>query len=412
MSLGALIHPRAGLVLDERHLGRDAILQHAKASSPLSGVVETPAGDPLTALSTLDAAWRGGALPMPCRGLGQPRSLPYASIEGALLLRTSGSTGEPRLATFSVEALSWSVAAIGQSLGLEPGDRIGLVAPVDHGFGLIGVLLAGLAAGAQVVVAGGAFAEERASRVARGRCTVVAAVPSVLDGLVQALPAEARGRVRQLGSAGGPLSPAVVDRLRTACPKAVLLNQYGCTEAGPRLTICRSDAPVFDRGSVGQPLPGVQIEIDQGEIVFSSPGQMMGYLGQPDATAQAACRLSTGADGWRTGDLGRVEGGALYVEGRRDDRVKIRGEWVDLGAISASVTALGATQAFATTVSGGAAEPRVVVLYVRDEPLRALDVLPHLPPGIVPRLRRVDALPALPSGKLDRVAAHALAEIT
>lgn len=410
MRLGDLLHPRASLFLDGRRLDRDAILRYAAEVPPISSVVEVPAHDPLTALAYLDAAWRGGGLPLPSRGVKAPRPLPPSSFDAALLLRTSGSTGTPRSAAFTGEAIRWSARTIADTLGWSTEDNIGLIAPADHGFGLVGVLLAGLSSGAGVTAGQAAFAEERAQALEGAGCTAVAAVPSVLDGVIEAMSTTARRRLRQIGSAGGPLTTAVAARLHERCPRATLVNQYGCTEAGPRLTACFSTDPSFEEGSVGRPLDGITLELHDGEVVFSSPGQMCGYLGDPQASTQARCELSTGSDGWRTGDLGRLDRGRLYLNGRLDDRVKLRGAWVDLAAVTAIVQAAGAREAFATTSPDHSREPRLIVLYTAEKALRLVDLLPTLPPGLVPRLVRIEALPHLPSGKLDRLAAQRIAE--
>lgn len=400
-----LVHPRARLVVGERVLDRDALVAVESSTEAMTGVWVVPATDPLAVWSGWVAAASGGGAILPDREASAPRPLSIR-VEGevSLVLRTSGSTGTSRLAAFEGRAVAWSAETIARSLSWTPDDRIGLVAPVDHAFGLIGVMLAGLSAGATVVAAQGAFAEDRAARIGAHGCTVIAGVSSVVDGVVRHLDDEARRRVRQIGTAGGPLRLSDAQRWREVCSGAVVVNQYGCTEAGPRLTACFSDDPVFDAGSVGRPLPGVEIAVVDGEVVFASPGQMTGYLDDPGSSAARTCDLPSGARGWRTGDAGRVEGDGVWITGRLDDRVKVRGEWVDLAVVVAAAQREGAEEAFAAEVPQGSG--RVWLLYAGPHPLTPTALLPHLPRGVVPRLRRVDALPRLGHGKVDRVRAR------
>jgi long-chain acyl-CoA synthetase len=101
-------------------------------------------------------------------------------------------------------------------------------------------------------------------------------------------------------------------------------NGYGLTEAGTALTLDRLDPPRPE--TVGEPLPGVELRIDDpdeegvGEILARGPTIMRGYLDDPELTAE------TIVDGWlRTGDLGRLEGGALRILGRRKNMIVTEG---------------------------------------------------------------------------------------
>ncbi len=90
-----------------------------------------------------------------------------------------------------------------------------------------------------------------------------------------------------------------------------VLQGYGLTETGPVITVTRPDARKL--GSVGLPLPGVQVRLsEQGEILTRGPHVSPGYYKQPDATRESF------VDGWfRTGDLGRWdEDGFLFLQGR------------------------------------------------------------------------------------------------
>jgi acyl-CoA synthetase (AMP-forming)/AMP-acid ligase II len=202
--------------------------------------------------------------------------------------------------------------------------------------------------------------------------------------------------VRSLGSAGGPLSEALRRRLVDAFPAAVVWNQYGCTEAGPRLTACPSTDEGFARGSVGRPLEGVELRIeeidgkkeDEGEVVFRADTAMIGYLGHP------------GGEWIRTGDLGRLIDGHLFLRGRVDEVVKVRGQKVSLALVRSAAERAGARAAIALAV-GDPAE--IALAYEGDVELARTAIARDLPLEALPsRLVRLPELPRLPSGKPDR----------
>ena len=101
-----------------------------------------------------------------------------------------------------------------------------------------------------------------------------------------------------------------------------LFEGYGMTEAAPVLTVTRPGDKIIP-GSVGRPLPGIDVRIDQpdangvGEVVAKGPNVMAGYYQNAEATAQAI------KDGWlHTGDLGRFdEDGNLYIVGRKKEMI-------------------------------------------------------------------------------------------
>jgi long-chain acyl-CoA synthetase len=126
------------------------------------------------------------------------------------------------------------------------------------------------------------------------------------------------GRVRYMISGGSSLPPEV---LKTFYGMGFdFFEGYGLTETSPVLSVTTpKKKPVL--GSVGQPLPGVEVKIDSpdasgvGEVIARGRNVMAGYWENPEATAQAI------RDDWfYTGDLGRFDqDGNLFIVGRSKD---------------------------------------------------------------------------------------------
>jgi acyl-CoA synthetase (AMP-forming)/AMP-acid ligase II len=134
-----------------------------------------------------------------------------------------------------------------------------------------------------------------------------------------------------VGSA--PLAPATLKKLQDAMPQASVINSYGLTEAGPAFITMPKEEASRRIGSVGLPMPPMEVSVvdpdtdaprpphEVGELLVRLPGKRREYYKDDAATASTWT-----ADGWlRTGDLAYLdEDGFVYISGRIKDMI-IRG---------------------------------------------------------------------------------------
>ncbi len=388
MTLSIFTHRDFAIRIGGRTVGRREIIAEARPLmsriARIAGeghVVEVPAFDPVILLASLEAAWRTGRVPMPGRMLAST-SLPPTNAE--LVIRTSGSTGKSKHVAFDLLSVATSAQRIARYLEIDRRDRVAVLSPLTHGFGLVGQLFAAIVSGAEAIWAALPFPDEQAA--ALEDATVIQGVAYTLS---RALDAGLVARsARTFGTAGGPLPRSLAKRLRTQFPSATIWNQYGCTEAGPRLTACPSTDPAFEEGSVGRPIEGVTLSLSDGRIAFRTDTAMRGYLDAPSV--------------FETGDVGRIdENGNLFVLGRADEVVKVRGAKVCLREVAAAFEACGANAAVAFL---SPEEDAVVwAAYESSSEITRRDL--RLPRESLPsRAWRVPSLARLPSGKIDRAA--------
>ena len=314
----------------------------------------------------------------------------------AVVIATSGSTGEPKGAQLSAAALLHSARASLAAIGARPGERWLCPLPVSHVAGL-GVLVRSLVAGTTPVVTE-RLGPGETSLGALG-CRHVSLVPTQLRRLLATGADVAAFSTILLGGAAVPAG--LLASARAAGARVV--TTYGMSET--------CGGCVYD----GVPLAGVSVRTATGgRIEISGATLFSGYQGRPDLTRRAL------ADGWFvTSDLGSLDGaGRLTVHGRADEMINTGGEKVAPADVAA---VLETCPGVAEAVVIGEPDPewgeRVTAIVVPDDPaappalavLRAA-VTQRLPPFAAPRaLVLVADVPLLASGKPDIEALRRLA---
>ncbi len=342
-----------------------------------------------------------------------------------LLLFTSGSSGPPKGVLLGRDGLAANVDAILRYLPLRPAHRTAIILPLSYSYALVGQALAGLRAGATLLLLGDQrYPTLQLDTMAWLEAQGLSAVPTSLKLLARARlesPQAPAPRLDYLASAGARLDEQTVALARQAFPGARLFNQYGLTEASPRVAALGDDHPAFARGAAGFPLEGIEVWIadeagarlpagQSGAVYVRGPSVMLGYLDDPDATARV---LS--ADGaLRTGDVGFLDQeGALHVEGRDDGVVKVAGERVGLESIAEALPGVpGVRDAALVALPDEALGSRLVAFLEGDasrETVRA--AVRGLRPAQRPGLVFVAALPRTARGKIDLVELKQMASL-
>jgi long-chain acyl-CoA synthetase len=277
------------------------------------GVPVLAAGD----LSTVAA----GALPAPDT---RPGDL-------ALLIYTSGSTGRPKGVMLDHANLTAMGASIGAALRLSGDDNCLLVLPLFHVNAILVSCLAPIMAGGQVTILARFAPDTFLAAISRYRATYFSAVPAIYARLAE-LPEDQLGDLSSVRFAVCGAAPVSAELLRRSESRFgfPIIEGYGLTEGTCATTINPPDG-LRKPGTVGVALPGQQVAIERpdgslaatgerGEVVIKGPNVMRGYLGRPQATAEAI------VDGWlHTGDVGVLDGdGYLTIVDRIKDMI-IRG---------------------------------------------------------------------------------------
>ena len=283
-------------------------------------------------------------------------ALPDVAIredDAATILYTSGTTGRPRgavcthrgiaalvrLQVFHGTRMFLLAAARGRFAERPAGPPCNLVStPLFHVSGLYTGAVTPLATGIKTVWTTGRFDPVKVMRlIERERVTSWGPMGTMLHRVMEH-PDVGRydlSSITMIGSGGAPTPPALLARMREVFPNArsAMGLGYGLTEGTALATLHWGEELEARPGSVGRPLPTVEIEIrdldgkpvpegNEGEIWIRGPLVMKEYWRRPRETAEAI-----GPGRWlRSGDVGRLEDGYLYVDSRRRDLILRGGE--------------------------------------------------------------------------------------
>lgn len=354
----------------------------------------------------------------------EPRdSSPEASPDDvALVIYTSGTTGPAKGAMFSHRGIAANAEVSAIMAGSQGGDRVLVSMPLFH-VGGAATALASILGGVPLTILAEATPEALVEAIEAG-CTRAFLVPAVLARMLHAGPRErqALASLSLLTYGGSPCPRPILEEALAAMPDTEFVQVYGMTELCGRVTAL-SDAAHRDLthperlAAAGQVIEGTDVRVvdprtlrdvapgGTGELWFRTPKRMIGYLGQPEATAQVIVE-----GGWvRTGDIGRIdEEGFIFIVDRLKDLIISGGENIfspeveaviaehpsvaEVAVIGMPDPAMGeSVMAVVVAVPGATIDPAALMAYSRERLAgfkcpRAVEV--------------VDALPRNASGKV------------
>ncbi len=277
----------------------------------------------------------------------------------ASLIFTSGTTGKPKAVMLSHKNFTNMISMLSSVLDMDITDGVLSVLPMHHTFEFSAGFLTPFSNGTQITYLNELTAEDLSRTIENGHVTGMVGVPALWEMLHRRIKTRLRergdwiadmadnviefnawirdntpfnlgpivffpihqgmgGKMRYLISGGSALSEKVQKDLHGL--GFTVLEGYGLTESSPVLTVARPGNKLL-RGSVGKPLPGVEVKIENpdangvGEVVARGQNVMVGYYNNEEATDAVL------QDRWlRTGDLGKLdEDGNLYIVGRSKD---------------------------------------------------------------------------------------------
>ena len=347
----------------------------------------------------------------------------------AILLFTSGTTGEPKGVVISHRNVVGNVSQFRELLDAKESDAILASLPFFHTFGSTVTLWYPLIEGVRIVTYPNPLeGAKNAALIERYKLTFLLATPTFLRVYLRKAEPEQLRTLRLIITGAEKLPLDLATHFEKRFDKKVF-EGYGLTETAPVVSVNLPDPeprkpgeqvqPSSRLGSVGRLAPGMAAEIrepetdrrlslhDTGMLWLRGANIFEGYLHDPKRTAEIL------RDGWlKTGDIGRFdEDGFLYIEGRLSRFSKIGGEMVPHETIEQKIIDL-------LELSGRDERP-IAIVGVQDEAkgealvlLSAVDLdlaelrkklqeagVPNL--WIPKNVQRVEAIPVLASGKLD-----------
>jgi acyl-CoA synthetase (AMP-forming)/AMP-acid ligase II len=266
----------------------------------------------------------------------------------AVLLFTSGTTGEPKAAILRHANLTSYVISTVEFMGSEEGEAALVSVPPYHIAG-VSAILTGCYSGRRIVHLDAFTPEAWVDAAAAEEITHAMVVPTMLGRILDVL--EARGEslpaFKAISYGGGRMPLPVIERAMALLPHVDFANAYGLTETSSTIAILGpddhrmaiySDDPLVQRrlGSVGRPLPSLEVEIRglNGEVLGPNQSGEV-YVRGEQVSGEYQGKKVTDEQGWfATNDGGFLDDeGYLFLEGRLDDVIVRGGENMSPGEI-------------------------------------------------------------------------------
>lgn len=283
---------------------------------------------------------------------GVPLEQPWSmdQEDTAVLLFTSGTTGAPKAAVLRQRHLVSYILTSVEFMSAAEDDAALVCVPPYHIAG-ISAVFSSVYSGRRVVQLPNFSAEQWIELVKREKVTNAFVVPTMLARIVEAVGDDASAEMpslRALAYGGGKMPLSVIERAMQLFPNADFTNAYGLTETSSTIAIlgpqthrdaaASEDAEVRRRlVSVGQPLPGVEVEIrdDEGKALPSGERGEIYVRGEQVSGEYVGRGSLLDKDGWfPTRDAGSIDSeGFLFLEGRADDVIVRGGENMSPGEI-------------------------------------------------------------------------------
>ena len=248
----------------------------------------------------------------------------------ATVMYTSGTTGKPKGVIQTFGNHWWSAVGSALNLGLSEKDSWYCAVPLFHISGF-SILMRSVIYGMKIILTERFDAKDANARILKGDVTIISVVTVMLTRMIRETgEAVYPGSLRCVLLGGGPAPLPILEACLSR--NIPVFQSYGMTETSSQIVTLPPEYSLSKLGSAGKPLFPASLKIMDGgkeapagvigEIAVKGPNVTPGYLGNPEATAEAV------KDNWLyTGDMGFVdEEGFLYVRDRRSDLLISGGE--------------------------------------------------------------------------------------
>jgi long-chain acyl-CoA synthetase len=260
----------------------------------------------------------------------------FQDKECAVVMYTSGTTGRPKGAMITHHNITCAVDCYVKDLGLTENDSTIIMVPLFYVTGLIAQMMVFLSLGAKIVLLRRFDADLALQKIHQYQITHLHSVATVYLSLVTSMEKDPKLNltcIRQALCGGGPITDALIEKLKQNLPWLDFRRIYGLTESTSPGTVMPVDVQAMPEksSSSGLPMRWMKVKVvndegqevrpnETGELLIKGENVIQGYWNNPEANAKSFL------DGWlRTGDIAKIDSdGYVYILDRKKDMI-IRG---------------------------------------------------------------------------------------